>query len=169
MTILRLSYTELGARLNRSTDAARVLARRRSWQRVTLNDGRVVVMVDDAELKEACPPERPGERPPEQVDTVIGLASVPQHVDQTPDLERIRAELTVALQQVDEFRERVRFLEASADHAAALLLKSTDRAARAEGQVVELHNALADLARRLDVATAELTEARRPWWRRLIG
>ena len=30
-------------------------------------------------------------------------------------------------------------------------------------------DAVADLPRRLDVATAELTEARRPWWRRLIG
>ena len=98
-----------------------------------------------------------------------GLVPRLEQTDRTPDLERTRAELTVALQQVDELRERVRFLEASAEQAAGLLLKSTDRAAMAEGEARALRDALADLARRLDVATAELTEARRPWWRRLIG
>ena len=50
----------------------------------------------------------------------------------------------------------------SADRTAALL----ERAAKAEGQVLELHNALADLAGRLDRAEARLAM---PWWRRLMG
>lgn len=92
------------------------------------------------------------------------------------ELDRLRVELEQSLRQsadrqatVDELRERVRYLEASAEHGAALLLKSTERAARAEGETMALRDALADLARRLDVATSELAEARRPWWRRLIG
>ena len=57
--------------------------------------------------------------------------------------------------QVDQLREE--------------LLEARVAAAGAEGQVVELHNALADLAARLDRATADLAEARRPWWQRLLG
>ena len=102
VTILRLSYAELAARLGRSADAARVLARRRGWQRITGNDGRVVVLVEEGELPSDSPPERPPGRPPDR-------------------------------DQVDQLREEL--LEARV-------------AARAEGQVVELHNALADLAGR---------------------
>jgi hypothetical protein len=116
MTALRLSYAELGARLGRSTDAARVLARRKGWRRVTGNDGRVIVLVDEGEL----PPERPAERSPEQPDTAA-------------------------------LRERIARLEGEASGHAA--------------RVADLHNALADLAGRLDRATAELADLRRPWWR----
>ena len=57
MAILRLGYAELGERLNRSPDAVRVLARRRGWQRVNGNDGRVVVLVDDAEIEKLVHPD----------------------------------------------------------------------------------------------------------------
>jgi hypothetical protein len=52
---------------------------------------------------------------------------------------------------------------------AGELMATTTRAARAEGAEVALRDALAALATRLDAATAELTDLRRPWWRRLLG
>ena len=95
MSALRLSYAELGTRLGRSTDAARVLARRKGWQRITGNDGRVVVLVDEAELPPDGPPERSGERPPGQS-------------EQRPD------ELAATLRQLAEAREHTARLEGEA-------------------------------------------------------
>ena len=63
--------------------------------------------------------------------------------------------------------QRIATLEATAERLAAELLAVTARAARAEGAEQALHSALADLATRLDHATAELAHARRPWWARL--
>ena len=138
MSALRLSYAELGARLGRSADAVRDLARRKGWQRVTGNDGRVVVLVDESELPADRPPERPGERPPEQ-----------------PDMDRLRDALEAEMRLSAGLRERVARLEGEAvGHGA---------------RVADLHNALADLAGRLDKATAELTEARRPLLEWLIA
>jgi hypothetical protein len=57
----------------------------------------------------------------------------------------------------------VRELEELADERAAEILHMSTRAAHAEGEVKALRDALADLAARLDAATAEL---RRPWWHR---
>jgi hypothetical protein len=58
-----------------------------------------------------------------------------------------------SLQQ--ELLRRVRELEELADERAAELLHMATRAAHAEGEVKSLRDALADLATRLDVATAE--------------
>lgn len=69
MAVLRLSYAQLGARLGRSTDAARVRARRSRWQVVRDNKGRAVVLVEESEL----PPDRPPERSPEPSEPPAGL------------------------------------------------------------------------------------------------
>ena len=55
------------------------------------------------------------------------------------------------------------------DELRAELMQRRCAAARAEGEAKALREALADLATRLDLATAELAEARRPWWRRWWG
>ena len=141
-------------RLGRSTDAARVLARRKGWQRVTGNDGRVAVLVDAGELGPDSSPERPGGRPPEQAE---------QRPDTLqPVVDRLRGSLEHALVQsaerletIAELRERVGRLEGEAAGHASV--------------VAELHNALADLSGRLDRATAELTEARRSWLERVLA
>ena len=153
MTILRFSHAELAARLGRSTDAARVLARRKGWQRVTGNDGRVAVLVDAGELGPDSSPERPGRRPPEQAE---------QRPDTLqPVVDRLRGSLEHALVQSASgwrpcrLRERVGRLEGEAAGHASV--------------VAELHNALADLSGRLDRATAELTEARRSWLERVLA
>jgi chromosome segregation ATPase len=64
---------------------------------------------------------------------------------------------------------RVVQLEAERDALREALGQARERAARAEGKAETLERALADLADRLDQATEELRELRRPWWRRLLG
>ena len=75
-----------------------------------------------------------------------------------------------------ELWARLAKLEADHERQARELLQAVERAAGAEGRLATagettdaLRDALADLSRRLDAATAELTELRRPWWRRLLG
>jgi hypothetical protein len=59
--------------------------------------------------------------------------------------------------------------QAERDRLLAQVVQLTERAAGAEGENRALREALADLARRLDMATGELTEMRKPWWQRLMG
>ena len=61
MTTLRLTYVQLAQRVGLTSDGARMLARRRHWQVIRGNDGKALVIVDDAELV-----VRPAERPPDQ-------------------------------------------------------------------------------------------------------
>lgn len=143
MTILRLTYVQLSERVGMTPEGARMLARRRHWQIVKGNDGKAVVVVDDAELV-VRPAGRSGGRPDGR--------SGGQPTD-TTGLERV-------------LRGRIAELEATADQRAAELLAAAVRAAKAEGEAIALRDALADLAGRLDRAEAEL---RRPWWRRLLG
>ena len=72
-----------------------------------------------------------------------------------PDTDRLRDELEEALRQSADMRERIGRLEGEAAGHVAV--------------VAELHNALADLAGRLDRATAELAEARRSWLERVLA
>ena len=75
--------------------------------------------------------------------------------------------------------EREALLEAG-DHLVDQLAEARERAARVEGELkglrqashseaLVLREALVDLSSRLDRATDELRDLRRPWWRRLIG
>ena len=108
--------------------------------RVVGNDGVAVVVVEEAALERrpgGRPAGQPGERPPGQPERVTGDGA--------------------------HLWQRIAELEVQRDHMAAELLAVTARAARAEGEGVALRDALADLAGRLDVATAELSELRRPW------
>jgi chromosome segregation ATPase len=76
-----------------------------------------------------------------------------------------------------ELQERLAKLEAERERLARELLQAVvERAALAEGRLATagettdaLRDALADLSRRLDTATAELTELRKPWWRRWMS
>ena len=71
MTTLRLTYAELGERVGKSPEGARMLARRRRWQIVKGNDDKARVIVDEAHLV-AQPTGRPGGQPPEQPGAVNG-------------------------------------------------------------------------------------------------
>jgi hypothetical protein len=71
MTTLRLTYAELGERIGKSPEGARMLARRRRWQIVRGNDGKAAVLVDEAHLV-VQPTGRPTGQPPEQPGAVNG-------------------------------------------------------------------------------------------------
>jgi hypothetical protein len=151
MTTLRLTYDELAERLGKSAEGARMLARRRHWRIERGNDGKARVVVDEADLV-----ARPTGRPP-------------GHLTSRPDADHPDGEL------VSELRKRIQTLEyerealiEAGDRLSDELLATAQRAARAEGEVAALRDALGDLSRRLDKATDELRELRRPWWRRLI-
>jgi hypothetical protein len=65
VTTLRLTYAELGERIGKSAEGARMLARRRHWQIVEGNDKKKRVLVDEAHLVVRTT-GRPGGQPPEQ-------------------------------------------------------------------------------------------------------
>jgi hypothetical protein len=67
---------------------------------------------------------------------------------------------------VDELRGRIVVLEGQLERERTSHLEARDRAAHAEGEVLPLREALADLSARLDRAEALLAL---PWWRRMFG
>jgi chromosome segregation ATPase len=148
MTLLRLTYDELGERIGRSVEAARGLARRRRWRIEKGNDGRTRVLVDERELDGWRTDVQP-------------VAS--GHERSRPDGRERSAEL----------QERLAKLEAERERLARELLQAVERAALAEGRLATagettdaLRDALADLSRRLDRAEERLAQ---PWWRKLLG
>jgi predicted nucleic acid-binding Zn-ribbon protein len=146
MAVLRLSYAELGERLNRSADATRVLARRRRWQRVTGNDGRAIVLIDEADIQKARSADRPPERPPEQVDMFASLrAELEQERRQSAALQKEVAELRIGLGRAEE------------------------RIAARDQRVSDLADHLALEQRRAGDLLAQLQEARRPWLVRVVA
>ena len=121
-----MTYAELGERIGKTPEGARMLARRRRWQIVKGNvDDKARVIVDEAHLV-VQPTGRPGGQPPEQ-----------NGLDQ-------------------EHREQLQALREALEQRTAELLAMTKRAGEAEGEAKALRDALADLAARLDRAEAEL-------------
>lgn len=79
-------------------------------------------------------------------------------------------------QELDRTRGELEQAQRQASDRQATVAELRERIARLEGEaaghgttVATLRDALADLAARLDKATDELRELRRPWWRRWIG
>jgi hypothetical protein len=151
MNALRLSYADLAARISRSPEGARQYARRRGWPISLGNDGRAVVLVEEQELADAQPrqpPVRPHVRTPVQT------------ADQTT--VRTPARTVVRDAELEQLRERVRELEAQAEHNRSAL---------------EVQRAVADLVqqqlgreiKRGDRLEGELREARRPWLVRVLA
>lgn len=113
-------------------------------------------------------PQRHGDGKGDVTATVAG--------DVTHDVALV-AELRSRLEAMTVEREAL--LEAG-DHLVDQLAEARERAARVEGELkglrqashseaLVLREALVDLSSRLDRATDELRDLRRPWWRRLIG
>jgi hypothetical protein len=165
MVEVRLTYDELGRRLGIKPEAARQRAKRRQregrWRVVVDNTGRAIVYVEEADLA-AEPPVR----------TVDDRANVRPNAHERPPDHRPddRPELVV------ELRARIRALEVerealieAGDRLIDDLGEARERAARTEGRAETLERALEDLAGRLDRASDELRDLRRPWWRRLFG
>jgi hypothetical protein len=163
MALVHLTYEELGERLGLSPQAARMRARRRKWAVTKGNDERARVAVDESELAGEA------ERIPER-----SRARSAYEPEQAAERWRTLAEergtaLAEGTAENRLLREQLERERARADQLAAEAGKLQARAGKAEGEAAVLRDALFDLARRLDTATNELSELRKPWWRRLLG
>jgi uncharacterized protein involved in exopolysaccharide biosynthesis len=176
-----LTYQELGDRLGINAEAARAIARRRRWPTMRGNDGRARISVEEAELAA------------ESVRTPAATLEGPVIVRSDGHLDT-RADAGL----VAELRERLTAVQVERDRLAGELAEARERAIRAEAEAqaartiaaaeieavrqaaedrVAARNAAIevlqatrdDLAARLDRAEAELRDARRPWWRRVLG
>jgi len=120
MTTLRLTYEELGERIGRSAEGARMLARRRRWRVEKGNDGKARVVVDRVVVDEAALVARPTGRPAGQE---------PGDQDERAAGDRPGAEFEALRAQV---------------------LALTERAAKAEGELAGMRALVDQLRRELE-------------------
>jgi hypothetical protein len=176
MVEVRLSYDELGRRLGIKPEAARQRAKRREregrWRIVVDNTGRAIVHVEEAEL--AAEPRSRSADDREHVSPNVAEHSVDDRPNDRGDLV---AELRARIKALEVEREAL--IEAG-DHLVDQVGEARERAARLAGELAAvremsrleaaaLRETMSDLARRLDRATDELRDLRRPWWRRWFG
>jgi hypothetical protein len=184
-----LTYQELGDRLGINAEAARAIARRRRWPTMRGNDGRARISVEEAELaaESVRTPAATLEGP--VIVRPDGRADVHPdgHLDTRADaglVAELRERLTAVQVERDrlagelaEARERAIRAEAEAQAARtiaaaeieAVRQAAEDRVAARNAAIEVLQATRNDLAARLDRAEAELRDARRPWWRRVLG
>jgi glutamine synthetase adenylyltransferase len=138
-----LSYSQLGERLNCSSEAARALVKRLRLPRQKANDGKMLVSVDLSEINHKPMPARlPGNNPI----NVLLKARVEELQDAL-----VKVEATAASHRADFERERERF-----DRLMVELLRATVDTSTAREAVARLEHELAALRSR-------------PWWRRMIS
>jgi hypothetical protein len=143
MTTEMLTYSQLGDRLNCSSEAARALVRRLRLPRQKANDGKVLVSVDLSEINHKPMPIR---SPTDHHPITASLKA---------DVEALQAGLTrldasVACNRLDFDHERERL-----DRLMVDVLRAALDAQSANEAIVRLEG--------------ELKERPRPWWRRLVG
>jgi hypothetical protein len=190
-----LTYQELGDRLGINAEAARAIARRRRWPTMRGNDGRARISVEEAELA-AESVRTPATTFTLDGPVIVRPDGHPDvRADVHPD-GHLDARTDAGL--IAELRERLTAVEVERDRLAGELAEARERAIRAEAEAqaartiataeieavrqaaedrVAARNAAIevlratrdDLAARLDRAEAELRDARRPWWRRVLG
>jgi excisionase family DNA binding protein len=139
-----LSIEEAAKLLGITADGVRKRVRRGQLEARRGNDGPIRVLVPSETVSDQ----------PETVSDSIGLV-----------LDSLRRDRDAARVEADRWRQ------AAEERSQALtreLIEARERAGRAEGEAMALRDALADLSHRLDMATAELVELRRPWWRRWL-
>ena len=157
-----LTYAELGVRLGTSAEGARRRAMRGRWARMKGNDGKARVCCPDdvlAEL-EARRPDSSGDGRPDvgmvRPENQALITSLESHVATLKaDVDRLEALLAGERERADaEAAKSAEVIRAS----AAQFAHERERADRAIA-------AFESLAQRLEA----IAEARRPWWRRLVG
>jgi chromosome segregation ATPase len=174
-----LTYQELGDRLGVNAEAARAIARRRRWPITRGNDGKARISVDEAELAAE------NVRAPPATSSLDGLATIrPDDQADAGLLRELRERLAAVegerdrlVSELAEARERAIRTEAEAQatrtiaavEVEAVRKATEDRVAARNAAIEVLQAARDDLATRLDRAEAELRDARRPWWRRMLG
>jgi hypothetical protein len=149
-----LTYAELGDRLGVSSDGARMRAKRERWPHEERNDPKSPLRV---RVPAGALPEHPPERSPKRSDS-------------SPNFDERFAELA---EQVDEIRSLLTRTSAEQTELRAELAEAKTRAAVAEARIEAERAAAEDrVATRnavIEELRAMLADARRPWWRRLVG
>jgi hypothetical protein len=168
MAIEMLNYSQLGERLNCSSEAARALVKRLRLPRQKANDGKVLVSVDLTEINHKPMPARS----PAGHHSVA--ASLKVRVEEL-QAALAKVEAMAARHRADFEREReraerltVELLQATADTLAA-----KEAAARLEGGLVLLRQETSDIRTDRDAWRTQVERLTRnerlPWWKRLAG
>jgi chromosome segregation ATPase len=190
---LNLTYDELADRLGTTRNAARVLAQRRKWHRYTSqDDGRARVRVPEEEL-EHLGARRGGtgaeHEPPHDVPQVNGeIEALKAHVQtfhellerkdatHAAELERALAEQMRLIEDRAQLQDELQEARAEADHAKSDQVRMArdvatmfDELRAMADRHAEMHADRARLQADVDRLAVELEQARRPWWRRLVG
>jgi hypothetical protein len=137
----RLPLAETAARLGKSVDAVRAMIRRGKLATQRGNDGRLLVSVPP-KLAQAAGEARPGDG---EAGDQSGLGA---RLGEDGAATRLLVERDEALAEADHWREKA--------HLAELAQARAEAAAEAKDALIEELRAM-------------LAEARRPWWRRLLG
>jgi hypothetical protein len=191
-----LTYRDLAERLGISVEAAQQKARRGRWSRREGNDGRRLVLVPYEAM--GCP-TIPGTIPPTMSDTIaptipgtafpalpapvpLAVHSVTDHAEVLIDELRQRAAAAEAREQASltrfdqerqEIRQNVEQVRLTAERLQVELETERQHARDMATRIDRLHqerHAEAERHRQeMDRLRAALEDARRPWWRRLIG
>jgi chromosome segregation ATPase len=183
---LNLTYDELAERLGTTRNAARVLVQRRKWHRYTSQeDGKARVRVPEDELEHlgarrggtdaeheplhaVPPPDGEIEALKAHIQTLRELLEQ-KDATHAAELERALADQMRLIEERAQLQDELQEARAEADAAKSDQVRMArdiatmfeDLRAVAEKQA-ELH---ADRAR----LRAELEQARRRWWRRMLG
>jgi hypothetical protein len=180
-----LTYSELGERLNISSEAVRQKAIRRRWPRRTANDGKTQVRVDLQDVVASLPQRRskqssdtgpPPDVPPSEIRTIEALES---HIATLKDMvAKAEALAGQYRDRADGERQRAQAERARADTERVNAEAERDRA---DGLAAQIHELLAEKTLagekgvKLDQRVEELRAIvhrminRPPWWRRLVG
>ena len=159
-----LTYEQAAERLNVSPEAVRQKAIRGRWQRTVGNDKRARVRLPDgwpdAVRTPSERPNRPGVRTPSGRASDASLIKVlEEHVARLKEqLAGTEGELVGTREALTEARARAAAAEARAEAAEA-------RAGEESAKTAQAIAAFESLAQRLET----IAEARRPWWRKLVG
>jgi hypothetical protein len=144
-----LTYRELAAKLGVSVEAARRRALRARWSRQSGNDGKArVLLPEDYEIERR--PDSAPDAPPDAADRVTAAA------------QATIAALEAALAASEDARGA---LAGHVDTLKAALAGAEARAGEEAAKTTQAIAAFQSLAERLEA----IAEARRPWWRRLVG
>jgi hypothetical protein len=146
MTDEWLTYAEAAERLNTTPQGARQRAIRGRWQKTIGNDKKPRIRLPDG-----------------WADTV---RTVTEHVERKrSNTVRTATEHVIDQALMDSLRDHVASLKAENETLKAQLAGAETRANEESAKTAQAIAAFESLALRLEA----IAEARRPWWRRLVG
>jgi uncharacterized protein YjcR len=187
-----MTYSQIAERLGVTPDAIRHRSRKEGWQRQEGNDGKIRVLIDP-ELLSEIPARNGTDSGPDSArnsayDSGLSDREIRRLEDQNQMLLRLidRLDRQHAEHQNELARQRAEhaanqeWLIKERDAAQVEAQKARDAADKAKAeqlQIVlefsekhaELHADRARLTAESERLHAELEQARRPWWRRMLG